>query len=194
MELFLTLILAHLFADFPLQTNTIARLKSQYIAGILLHVLIYVFVTALLLGNTQTYWPLLAGLGTIHFLIDVIKSQLCKEQTTVRAFLIDQLAHLVSMSVAAYVAHIMWGSTPHGALSTTLLVWALVAAMVPAGLVYYWVWVTNSQRHSHRSHLADQSRDQILLFEQRFGLAVVAFVFWVLATQEFDLLLQLTRQ
>lgn len=194
MELLLTLILAHLFADFPLQTNTIARLKSRYTVGVLLHVIIYVIVTGLLLENALQYLPLLLGLGVVHFLIDVTKLRICKDKTTLQAFLVDQIAHFLSMLIATLLAHIIWQPTPSGTLSTDLLHWSLIAAMVPAGLVYYWVWVTNSQHHSHRPRLAGRSRDQILLFEQRFGLAVVAFVFWVLATKELDLLLQLARQ
>lgn len=59
MNLLMTLLLAHLFADFPLQSNSLARLKETRIMGVFLHVLVHVAVTACLLKtapSTGYYW------------------------------------------------------------------------------------------------------------------------------------------
>ena len=188
MELLLTLILAHLFADFPLQTNLIARLKAQHISGILLHVIIYVTATALLLDQPVTYWPLLLALGIAHFTIDALKTTIFANRAAICTFFGDQCLHLVSMIIVTAVAHGLWASVPQGILPPSLLRLTLSAALLPAGMVCCWIWTINSPEESiNQSIWLYWIREQMLTVEQRFGLTLMGVLFLVLATQKFAL-------
>lgn len=66
MSTFFILLLAHLLADFPLQTNRIFRLKVTSNAGLALHVLIHVAMAALLLRQPAQHLNLLLALGVAH--------------------------------------------------------------------------------------------------------------------------------
>lgn len=185
MQLFFTLILAHLFADFPLQSNAIAKLKKYYLSGVFLHVSIYTAVTALLLDNRLQYWPLILGLGVIHFLIDGAKIRFQQGNDGTLAFLVDQSLHLASMLVAAYLAHYFWTPAPQGILPTDWLLAALLAAFIPAAMVCCWIWTTSAgSSYLQQSSLLRWVNQRILLVEQRFGLVVVGVVIWLLARQE----------
>jgi len=186
MQLFFTLILAHLFADFPLQSNALAQLKKCHLAGVLIHVAIYTAVTALLLDNRLQYWPLIAGLGLIHFLIDAAKMRFSRGNEGTFAFLLDQLFHLTSMIVATYLAHYFWTPAPQGILPTDWLLRALPAAFIPAAMVCCWIWTTSSGKpYLQQSSLLRWINERMLLMEQRFGLVVIGGVLWLLVRQEY---------
>ncbi len=185
MQLFFTLILAHLFADFPLQNNAIAKLKKYHLSGVFIHVAIYTAVTALLLENSLQYWPLIVGLGIIHFLIDAAKIRFQQGNDGILAFLVDQLLHLTSMIVATYLADYFWTPAPQGILPTDRLLVALLAAFIPAAMVCCWIWTTSAgSSYLQQSSLLRWVNQRILLVEQRFGLVVVGVVIWLLARQE----------
>ena len=82
---FATLLLAHLLADFPLQTNTIAALKSKSVHGLLMHVGVYMAATWALLGFGLTICPLIMLLGIAHFAVDWLKVR-TRSQKPVRSF------------------------------------------------------------------------------------------------------------
>ena len=56
-----TLLLAHLVADFPLQTNSIVKMKNEGFKGLGIHVLIHIIVLCLLLIKEplSQYWPMI---------------------------------------------------------------------------------------------------------------------------------------
>ena len=185
MQLFSTLILAHLLADFPLQSNAIARLKKYHLVGVLIHVAIYTVVTALLLERRLQYWPLIIGLGIAHFLIDAAKMRFSRGDDGTLTFLVDQSLHLASMLVAAYLAQRYWTPAPQGILPTDWLFCALLAAFIPAAMVYCWVWTASSgSAYLHHSPLLRWVNQRMLLVEQRLGLAVVGVVIFLLARQQ----------
>ena len=51
------LLLAHLVADFPLQSNKIVRMKNQGNKGLGIHVAVHVVVLLLLIKDPLQYWP-----------------------------------------------------------------------------------------------------------------------------------------
>ena len=59
MELMATLVLAHLLADFPLQSNAIAAAKAKSLYGLIVHVMVHVLVLWTLLGFCKTAWALI---------------------------------------------------------------------------------------------------------------------------------------
>ncbi len=180
MQLFLTLLLAHLFADFPLQSNTLVRLKSSHLAGVLLHALIYTIVTALLIDQWLAYWPLVVGIGLTHFAIDATKPLIGTKIDEVRAFLVDQCLHLATMIGATYVAYQWWNPVPLGIVPYHWLPTALFAAFLPALIVGYWVWATSSGcAYVKRNVWLHHFYSRALVIEQRFGLVVLGVIFLI---------------
>ncbi len=176
MHLLMTLLLAHLFADFPLQTNALAKLKDKRFAGVFYHVLIHVTITALLINNSLHYWPLLLGLGIVHFIVDALKILLPFKKGVVY-FLADQFVHLLSLVVATYLAQHLWTPAPTGILPDSWLVLVLTGALVPALMVLFWVWTMNlNQDYVTRSSWLYWSKQRLLLVEQRFGIALISVV------------------
>ncbi|HTL47707.1 MAG TPA: DUF3307 domain-containing protein [Verrucomicrobiae bacterium] len=105
MFLFLKLYLAHLIGDFILQFEELYRLKVRSVWGHLLHVLIHVLVSLIIIypyWHQPSIWFFILGLGTVHFIQDVIKYTTQKKipAYTFPLFVIDQIFHgLVVSSV-----------------------------------------------------------------------------------------------
>jgi len=113
----LALIAAHLIADFPLQSDWLLRHKKNP-AVLLLHILIVAGTAALLLGGMP--WRLLAILAGTHLLVDAVKVYILKD--TLRAFFIDQFAHVAVITGLAIIfpdafALGVWGKLPTAILA-----------------------------------------------------------------------------
>lgn len=181
MNLLLNLLLAHLFADFPLQTDALARYKHKHLMGVLLHVLIYTIVTAFMIAEWREYWPLVICLGILHFVIDAGKPHLCRRIEESKAFVVDQLLHLMTMACGTIAAHWWWQSAPTGRVPAEWLPYALVAASLPALIVAYWIWANSTgYKYLTRYHWLNQFYRRALMIEQRFGLAVMGLTIWLL--------------
>jgi hypothetical protein len=126
-----TLLLGHLIADFPLQTNRVYRLKNRHWSGILLHAIIHCAVTGLLLQDAFTYWRMLVALGVMHFVTDWIKLRTPFKLQLV-GFVLDQVAHILGLFLLA-----AWWPDVTGTLPTTLLYPALAYALVPVALMFF---------------------------------------------------------
>lgn len=177
MHLLFTLLLAHLFADFPLQSNQLARLKRRSLKGVSIHVLIYVSVTALMLQQPLQYWPIIGGLGLVHFGIDAIKI-FVNPKHEVRYFIFDQMLHFVSVVAATYIVYRYWNTIPHGILPDPLLYISFGFAFGLAFIVLCWIWANAlSDEQIHQNVVLQWVKHQALLFEQRIGLALFAIIF-----------------
>ncbi|MEZ4731139.1 MAG: DUF3307 domain-containing protein [Caldilineaceae bacterium] len=177
MHLLTTLLLAHLFADFPLQFNSLAKLKKESLTGVFLHVLIYVAITAWTIEEPLTYWPLIVGLGIVHFLIDALKIRLPPTVETFY-FLIDQGLHFISIGIATLAAFHVWATPPRSVVPNHVAMIALGCALVLASMVFCWVWVNNlNEEHVQRHFVLRWVKQQMLSLEQRIGLVLVGFVF-----------------
>lgn len=144
MNLFLTLLLAHLIADFPLQTDWIFRIKVKHGWGILLHAAIHSLVTAALIQNPLKFWPVLAVLWLAHAAVDWLKLYI-QHATLTPGFLLDQLAHILTLVVIAYFAPQLMG-----ALAAQFLAPLLIYALIPALLMLLSV-VMLDLNHAHSS-------------------------------------------
>ncbi|GKY87587.1 DUF3307 domain-containing protein [Sinisalibacter aestuarii] len=129
---FTALLLAHVLADFVLQTNWIAANKHR--PGVFaLHILIVFAAAALALGQRQPEalgW--LAALAVVHGLIDLAKR--FAAATGFAGFVTDQVAHLASLAGLAALMPGLWAS----GLWATLLpgqTWLLHAFALVAGFV-----------------------------------------------------------
>ena len=91
MNKFLLLLLAHLIADFPFQTNWVFKMRQKYRWGGWIHILIHTITTTILLTpylhHYQT-WIVIGIITITHYTIDQMK------KPTIWHFFMDQLLHL----------------------------------------------------------------------------------------------------
>ncbi|MGB9857974.1 MAG: DUF3307 domain-containing protein [Dictyoglomaceae bacterium] len=106
---FLRLWFAHLLADFPFQTNLVFKLKKKSFWGVFLHATIFLFF-ALFLSipylNYLSAWIFIFSVWIFHIYLDwtrVKVSNLSQKQDNVWYFLLDQLEHLLSLSVVFFL-------------------------------------------------------------------------------------------
>lgn len=177
MHLLTTLLLAHLLADFPLQTNALAKLKRVSLTGVLIHVLVYVLITALIIREPIRYWVLIVGLGIVHFLIDSLKLRYQHWLETFY-FVIDQCLHLISIAIATYLAIIYYPELPQSILPYDVTLFAVCCAFILAFMVFCWVWVNSLKEEQVKRHcLLQWAKHQMLDLEQRMGLLLIGVVF-----------------
>jgi hypothetical protein len=100
-DIALPLFTGHLLGDFVLQTNRMVREKSRW-AMLLLHAVIVTGVTYLLIGHWRE-WSLPLAVFLSHWLIDWLKVRWGKGGVV--AFVIDQIAHLVVLTLLT----VAWG-------------------------------------------------------------------------------------
>ena len=134
MNLTAALLLSHLVGDFPLQTNQVYRLKNKSWLGIMLHAVIHVATAALLVREPLRVWPLLALLGILHFLIDLIKLRIPTKRQSL-GFLVDQIAHLIVLWLLAQA----WTTNADARLSLPVMLPMILYGFFLAILVFLWV-------------------------------------------------------
>jgi len=106
--LFVKLLCAHLIADYVLQFDELYRLKKRHISGYFFHILILVFVMAVLTLPYLRYpamWIFLALAAVTHFGQDVSKSRL-EAKLPGQAFLwylLDQAVHIAILYVVVFL-------------------------------------------------------------------------------------------
>ncbi len=98
MFLFWRLILAHLLADFTLQTNKIAEVKSKNIFGVMVHTLIFFMLSLFLYNNfLENNWIYIVVIALSHFFIDTMRIVVIKKyrkKDSVLFFIVDQILHI----------------------------------------------------------------------------------------------------
>jgi hypothetical protein len=171
MESFLTLLLAHLIADFPLQTDGVYRFKARSWVGVAVHSLIHVLAAMLLVRGSGQYLPAWIFLLVTHFLTDFIKLRV-KTRLMSTGFLVDQLAHLVVVILIA-----AWHPGMQSVLPTWLLLVALAYAWVPATLMFLWVYSNDLAKDAATNQeRAAWMQQNLLRFSQVSGYPLVALV------------------
>lgn len=133
MDVWATLLLAHLIADFPLQTNWVFKVKTQSSWGVGVHVGIHLLATAVLIQNPLAYWPALLFLGVAHFVTDWVKLRL-PARTQTPGFVLDQGVHWFTLLLIAVVVPDMPVLLP-----SWLLYPVLALTMIPAFLTCLWI-------------------------------------------------------
>lgn len=176
MAIFLTLLLGHLLADFPLQTNWLVHMKQKSRWGVTAHVLIHVGVTALLLKNPSQHAALLASLGAAHWVIDTIKMR-SETVSNLRGFVLDQAAHLGCLSVATAIVTQLPVASPEGVLTLNLLFTANLFALIVSSMVMLWVWACCTGAETLLpQRLVRWTQRQMLTVSQRAGIVLVGGV------------------
>ncbi|MWD29475.1 DUF3307 domain-containing protein [Aquicoccus sp. SCR17] len=138
-QTFAALLLAHVLADFVLQTAAMAEGKARRAAlPLLLHVAVVAATATLAIGplTPAALWPLLALAGA-HLLIDLAKTLAPADR--LGPFLWDQAAHLGTLAALAWLYPALfsdgaWGNMGDmGAMSARLpALMALLAGLIAA--------------------------------------------------------------
>lgn len=102
----LYLLLAHLLADFTLQSSKLIQWKRRTWVGIFVHVLIFYGLSLLFLFpylNSLQNWGILTALAGSHFILDQSKITLQKYTRKFQQefFIIDQVIHFLLLLLAA---------------------------------------------------------------------------------------------
>ncbi len=127
---FISLVVGHLLADFPLQTDAVYRLKQKGWKGLLLHSGIHLVVAIALVPGLLSRWGLLLALGASHLVIDAVKPHVRFARPSI-TFLIDQAVHVLSLVVIAWFAQGLRSS-----LSPVMLYWLLPLTLIPAAIMF----------------------------------------------------------
>jgi hypothetical protein len=134
-ELFLCLFLAHLVADFVLQTNKICKDKAEkkWLSPYHYAHAVVVFAVSWLVVFDIRFWWCAAVIGVSHFFIDMWKSY--REEKVVW-FVVDQILHLaVLVCVAVFWCRAYDWCIPFGvAPRTVAIAVAVVACWRPANI------------------------------------------------------------
>lgn len=113
-EYFVLLFLAHIIGDFYAQNNYIAEKKEQHLSCLFLHGLLYWAIILLVSLPVLSWQVFFYGCiaAALHLLIDfgkrivcaaINKRQILSPRHDRNIFFIDQLLHVVSISLVAYV-------------------------------------------------------------------------------------------
>jgi hypothetical protein len=98
MNIFLLLVLAHLIADFPLQTNFIFKARNKFKYGGLLHILMHTISNIFFLTPYLLYyqtWLGICGIILSHFFIDKMKKE------NIYKFALDQILHIMIIIIVS---------------------------------------------------------------------------------------------
>lgn len=100
------LIIAHLLADFNLQSKWLIDWKMRSTKGVLLHVAIFTIVACIFLfpylGRWET-WLVIGLISILHFVTDQIKIDIAlKSDKYILPFIADQTIHFVSLIIGGY--------------------------------------------------------------------------------------------
>ncbi|MFN3208883.1 MAG: DUF3307 domain-containing protein [Roseovarius sp.] len=130
-ETFTALILAHVLADFVLQTDWLHRNKRNF-GVMLLHGAVVLVTAQAALGQVAA--PELVALALAHLAIDCLKTY--TRSTGLPAFLVDQAAHIVTLAAVAIWAPGLWSGGAYAAhLAPPAQTVLLHAMALTAGLV-----------------------------------------------------------
>ena len=107
--MFWPLLLAHLLADYPLQTNRMVQAK-RHLPGLLLHVAVHLLTMVLVVALlTPIDWslvgPFLILLTVLHFGIDTGKNFVSRQWPTwvILPYLMDQVVHVISIILVSFL-------------------------------------------------------------------------------------------
>lgn len=172
MNFFYLLLLAHVLADFPLQTDAVFRLKQKTMMGVLLHAGIFTVVALIIFFPflaQAAAWIAILVLTLLHIVIDRAKVFLSLRKATDNFvyFAVDQVLHVISIWVAGgWLGRTMMAATPsipafyyNNRLALTLI--ALVLASFAGSLVIFYVEKSLLHRtHPDRHLLFPKQRDR----------------------------------
>ena len=108
LSFFLRLLLGHVIGDFVLQPYWLVLAKREGWPGLLIHVSVVTFITAILIwGVIPNWWVWVIVLFLIHLFIDQFRTFVFTDNSRGKGLLLlflDQLAHVLSLVFIAWAA------------------------------------------------------------------------------------------
>lgn len=104
MILFVKLLLAHLIADFILQPSKWVTQKERLLHKsnkLYLHLAVHFICMAIIVWDLE-FLPMITGITVVHGIIDFLKLKYQKNNRRT-AFFLDQLAHIITIALAAWI-------------------------------------------------------------------------------------------
>lgn len=140
-DLTILFLIAHLLADYHLQSERMAQDKRQSFTAVLRHSLVVVMAyaaaaaLAMLYGQAATVLLAAAALWATHLLADAAKALLQRRSASSRAqgtlYLIDQAVHLALLLLIVEWAYpALTGAAPLRSSYRDILKWVLLAALI----------------------------------------------------------------
>lgn len=172
MNFFYLLLLAHVLADFPLQTDTVFRLKQKSMMGVLLHAGIFSAVALIIFFpflSQAAAWIAILALTLLHIVIDRAKVFLSLRKATDNFiyFAVDQVLHVVTIWIAGdWLGRTIMAAAPsvppfYYNNRLVLILNALVLAAFAGSLVIFYVEKSLLHRtHPDRHLLFPKQRDR----------------------------------
>jgi hypothetical protein len=102
------LLIAHIIGDFVLQPNkwvTDKNLKKHKSKFLYIHGLIHLIALIIVLKFNWSYWPYILFIVISHIIIDLIKLNLIDKINNKILFVLDQVLHLIIISIVVYLKH-----------------------------------------------------------------------------------------
>lgn len=173
MDRYITLIIAHILADFPLQAGMIYAWKTQSKFGLAIHSSIHLFVVYILFEPPRTWWPALILLLVMHYFIDWAKLRF-PIRPQLLGFILDQFWHVLSLIPIAYLFKDMTPKIPQQFLAIDFLL-----AMSAPILLMFWTYALDQNHLKPGDRFfgsVDWSRKNMLRWSQVAGFIGVAVV------------------
>lgn len=181
--IFLTLLLAHLIADFILQPDWLIAWKMKSWKGVLVHAGIHGFLYLVFLAAFGQEWGILAilvAIAVLHFCMDVIKIQTEKEEgQIVKFFLMDQEVHLLVLLLASFglkrfPALALFDIIDVGTLQFYGILYLILAIIVTYGLEIFQFQFVLQKKPASQFHLnVLMMVRRLLIFSFFYGILVV---------------------
>jgi hypothetical protein len=102
------LLIAHIIGDFVLQPNKWVvdkNLKKHKSKFLYIHGLVHLIALIILLKFNFSYWPYILFIVISHMIIDLIKLNLIDKINNSILFVLDQIVHLIIISIMVYIKH-----------------------------------------------------------------------------------------
>lgn len=137
------LIIAHLLADFILQSNRLVAWKTKQFRGVIVHVCIFSVVALLILFPYLIHWETWAIIGAIsifHLIIDQAKINIAlRRDAYVLPFITDQALHFLSLIVGGYYLNTLPYTLPDNfffnEIYSNIIVIGVILALIFAGYI-----------------------------------------------------------
>ena len=156
--MFWTLLLAHLIADYPLQSSWMVRAKRT-LGGLTLHVAIHIVVMLILVGPAlPQVWLPLAAIALVHFALDAGKNVVMRWRPhwVVSSYLADQALHMITLWLAsAWIAQHTPAATP--------LLKPNLAILLSGYLLATHIWFISERIFTHRDATYQQELNRFAL-------------------------------
>jgi len=149
------LIIAHLLADFILQSNRLIAWKTKQFRGVIAHICIFAAVSLIILfpylGYWQT-WAVISAISIFHMVVDQAKINIAlRKDAYVMPFIVDQALHFLSLIIGGYYLNTLPLDLPSNFffdnIYTNIMAVSFVLALIFLGYIVDILFFQNNRSH-----------------------------------------------